>query len=182
MEDLSLHILDIAENSVNAGATHIGIVIIEDTAHDLLTIEVTDNGKGMPPHDVAQVSDPFFTTGMTRRVGLGLPFLHEAAIAAGGAMHISSAPEAGTKVIATFRLSHIDRKPLGDMAGTITALVAREPGIDIFYRHDRDGRVVNFATSECKLRLDGVPLNSVDALAFIREYLMQVEESLTHNM
>ena len=124
MEDLSLHILDVAENAITAGAENISIVVQDDVARDLLTIEITDDGKGMGEDALEKASDPFYTTRTTRKVGLGLALLKEAAAMANGQVDIRSAPNRGTTVRATFQLSHIDRKPLGKMADTITALLA----------------------------------------------------------
>ena len=180
MEDLSLHILDIAENSRNAGARTIEIRIREDRLQDVLTIDITDDGEGMDAATVAQVADPFYTTRTTRRVGLGLPMLAEASRAAGGTMDVRSTPGKGTIVSATFRLGHIDRKPLGNMAETITTLIAGWPDVDLTYRHDRDGGSVSFNTAEVRLRLGEEPLNSVEILNFILRYLAQEEDSLPH--
>ena len=180
MEDLSLHILDIAENSMKAGARRIDIVIRESRVQDLLTIEIADDGEGMEAEAVARVQDPFYTTRTTRRVGLGLPMLAEASRAAEGTMDVRSAPGRGTTVYATFRLSHIDRKPLGNMAETITTLIAGWPDADLTYRHERDGRSVSFSTADARLRLGGLPLNSVEVLSFISRFLTQEEDSLFH--
>jgi hypothetical protein len=178
MEDLSLHILDVAENSLAAGATRISILIVEDTARDTLSLDITDNGRGMDASVVARVVDPFYTTRTTRRVGLGLSLLDAAAHAANGRMEVHSTPGVGTRVLATFQLSHIDRKPLGSIAETITALVAAGPETEISYRHDRDGRSVLFSTGDIRRQLDGQPANTPETLRFIREYLAQEEGGL----
>jgi len=179
MEDISLHILDIAENSIAAGARNVGITVREDVGGDMLYIEITDDGKGMSKEVAQQAADPFFTTRTTRRVGLGLALLREAAIMANGAMEIHSAPGSGTTVTATFQLRHIDRKPLGRMAETILALIATSVPVDILYIHSRDGKKIVFDTKEVRKELDGVPLNSVAALSIIREHLTQEEAALT---
>ncbi len=181
MEDLSLHILDIAENSVNAGATSIQIIIREDIFEDVLTIEIEDNGAGMTPGELEMASDPFYTTRTTRKVGLGLPLLDEAARAANGNLEIDSRPGLGTKVCATFQLSHIDRKPVGNMAETITALLARRPDIDVVYRHERGDDLVSFTTKDVRQQLDGLPLNSALSLNFVMQYLAQEEANLEHH-
>ncbi|MHC4243943.1 MAG: ATP-binding protein, partial [Planctomycetota bacterium] len=108
MEDLSLHILDIAENSINGSARTIEIIIDEDRDKDLLTIEIKDDGKGMDQKTLKKALDPFFTTRKTRRVGLGLSFLAQAAEESGGKIELKSIPDEGTTVRATFRLSHPD--------------------------------------------------------------------------
>lgn len=141
MEDLSLHILDIAENSINAGATRIEIKITEDIKADLLTIEIADNGKGMNEETVRKALDPFFTTKGTKKVGLGLPLLAHAARESEGDIKIESEINKGTRVLATFSYSHIDRKPIGNMNETINTLIAGNPEIDFLYEH-RDDEVV----------------------------------------
>ncbi len=178
MEDLSLHILDIAENSVAAGARTITLSIAEDAATDLLRIEIADDGRGMPPEVVARVTDPFYTTRTSRGIGLGLPLLREAAELTGGGLSVASIPGTGTTVRATFRLSHVDRQPLGDVAGTIIAILANAAGVDIRYRHERNGKAVQFDSKELRAVLGDVPLTSVEAVRFIREFLNQEEASL----
>jgi hypothetical protein len=180
MEDLSLHILDIAENSIAAGARNLSIVITEDEAGNLVTLEVADDGKGMEGAQVAQAADPFFTTRTTKSVGLGLSLLKQAAELANGTMDIRSAPGAGTKVVATFQSSHIDRKPLGSMADTIITLISACDEMNIVYIHVRDGKKLVFDSKQIREELAGAPLNSVKALDVIRGYLNQEEDTLTH--
>ncbi|UCF86553.1 MAG: sensor histidine kinase, partial [Nitrospiraceae bacterium] len=124
MEDLSLHILDISENSIRAGATEIGIEIVENVKENILLIEIHDNGKGMSEEMVKQVSDPFFTTKTTRRIGLGIPFLIQAARETMGDVDIKTGEGKGTTITARFQYNHIDRKPLGDMEKTMSVLIA----------------------------------------------------------
>jgi anti-sigma regulatory factor (Ser/Thr protein kinase) len=178
MEDLSLHILDVAENSITAGARNLSIMVREDTRHDLLAIMIEDDGKGMDADTVQKAADPFFTSRTTRRVGLGLALLRQAAEAANGTMHIRSTPGTGTTVSATFQLSHVDRKPLGGMAETIIALIATSAEIDLRYAHTVDGKTVEFDTKEIRAHLGGIPINSVAALGAIRDHLTQEEHTL----
>ena len=178
MEDLSLHILDIAENSVNAGARNIRILIEEEVQLDCLTIEIEDDGKGMSAEAAERASDPFFTTRKTRRIGMGLPLLKEAAEMAKGKLEIRSAPNMGTTIRATFELSNIDRKPLGNMAETITALLATENQVNILYRHSRSGKIVTFDSKHVESQLGDILLNSIEALCLVRTYLEQEESSL----
>ncbi len=148
MEDLSLHILDIAENSISASAKRIEIRIDEDQAKDLLTIEIKDDGKGMNEHALQKAFDPFFTTRKTRNVGSGLSLLAQAARQSDGKIELSSAPGKGTTVKATFRLSHLDCKPIGDINETIRVLVAGNPGIDFLYEHKKNNSLYCFDTRE----------------------------------
>ena len=144
MEDLSLHILDIAENSVVAGATSIAITINENQRRNLLTIRISDNGRGMSKNALRRALDPFFST-KGKATGLGLPLLAQAAEHCGGGLRIVTIRRQGTTVTARFRLGHIDRPPLTNMAGTMTTLVLAHPDIDFRYRHCRNGRVFRFA-------------------------------------
>ena len=125
MRELSLNMLDIAQNSIAAGATLVTLAVDCDRAADRLTLTVEDNGRGMTAEQLEQVRDPFFTTRTTRKVGMGIPLFRMAAEMAGGGLQIRSAPGVGTTVEAVFTLSHIDRMPLGDMDGTVTALIRR---------------------------------------------------------
>jgi K+-sensing histidine kinase KdpD len=179
VEDLSLHILDIAENAVEAGATRIEIAVSEDSLRDLLVIAVSDNGRGMDPATLRRVLDPFLTTRTTRRVGLGLPLLRESARSANGDLTIHSTPHRGTTVTASFQLSHIDRRPLGDIAQTITTLVAARPQMELLYRHNRDSRSVALTTEEIRRHIDGAAMSNPEVLTFIREYIRQQEQSLS---
>jgi hypothetical protein len=178
MEDLSLHILDIAENSINAGARSISIMIDENVNEDRLIVEIKDDGKGMNAEAAERATDPFYTTRNTRRIGLGLPLLKEAAEMANGKLEIRSIPNVGTNIRATFQLSHIDRKPFGDMAETITALLAREHQVKVQYRHSRGGRTVTFDSEHVENQLGDILLNSVEALSFVYSYLEREESSL----
>jgi anti-sigma regulatory factor (Ser/Thr protein kinase) len=143
MEDLSLHILDIVENAVAAGATRIFVTVAEDEKRDLLRIRVSDNGPGMSKDILRRALDPFFTT-KGKRTGLGLPLLAQAAEQCGGRMTIRAVPGKGTKVTARFRHRHIDRPPLTNMKGTLMAIVLGHAEIDLVYRHNRNGRVFGF--------------------------------------
>ncbi|MHC4104436.1 MAG: ATP-binding protein [Planctomycetota bacterium] len=148
MEDLSLHILDIAENSIAAEARKIEIIITEETDKDLLTIEIKDDGKGMDQKSLKKALDPFFTTRKTRRVGLGLSFLSQAAEESGGKMELKSIPNEGTTTRATFHLSHPDCKPMGDINQTIRMLVIAHPEINFVYEYHKDNSIYRFDSRE----------------------------------
>lgn len=178
MRDIALHILDIAENSISAGATRVAIAIREDIACDLLTLEIIDDGKGMDAAEAVLTADPFYTTRTDRRVGLGLPLLDAAARAANGRMQVMSGKGEGTRIVATFQLSHIDRKPIGDMPEAMTTLVARGPDVEFSYTHERNNHAVSFTTAEIRQRLSGVPMNSAAVLCYIRKYLTDKEKRL----
>lgn len=168
-----MNILDIAENSVAAGAGLIGISLWENTAQKRLTLTITDDGKGMDAEMVARVTDPFTTTRTTRKVGLGLPFLKMAAQQTGGDMSIQSTPGVGTTVSAWFTLGHIDLMPLGDMGGTLAALVQTSPDIDFAFSYQRNGESFTFNTRDAREILQGVPLSQPSVAVFIKDHINQ---------
>ncbi len=173
MEDLSLHILDVAENGLRAGARRLWIRIREDLGADLLELEVEDDGRGMDPETAGRVLDPFVTSRTTRRVGLGLPLLQEAARMAGGDVQIVSRRGEGTQVRAHFRHGHIDRKPLGDMGSTLVALILDDEKVDVLYEHRRDGEIFRMDTAALRAELDPVPLDRPEVLQWIREHVRE---------
>jgi signal transduction histidine kinase len=133
MRDISLHILDIMENAINARASRIVVRVVEDQRADRLTVEIKDNGPGMTEEIAKTAHDPFFTTKPGKRFGLGLSLLRQAAREGGGDLEIESDPKRGTVIRAVWRLSHPDRKPLGDIDGTVSLLKASHPEIDFGY-------------------------------------------------
>ena len=171
MKELSLHILDIAENSVKAKASLIEISVYEDSEKNLLTIDIKDNGCGMSEEFLKTVKDPFSTTRTTRRVGMGLSLFEAAAVQCGGSLKISSEQGVGTSVTVTFLQNHIDRAPLGDMAGTMQTLIGGAPEIDFIYRHEKDGKNFVLDTREIKETLGDVPLNTPEVILWIGDYI-----------
>ena len=173
MLDLSLHILDIAENSIEAGALRVHIEVEEDVAGDRLVIEIGDDGHGMDAEMVRRAADPFVTTRRERSVGFGLPLLSEAARRSGGELSIDSRPGGGTRIRAVFGHSHIDRQPLGDMAKTLITLVAGHPDIEFFYRHRRGRKTHTFNSPEVRKRLRGRSMTSSEGIVLLRELLQE---------
>ncbi len=189
MLELALHVLDILQNTVEAGATHVELGITEDEPADRLVITVTDDGRGMDGQTVRRVLDPFYTTRTTRHVGLGLPLYAEAAEAAGGGLTIRSAPGEGTTVEATFRLSHPDRQPLGNMAATLQAFLLSERAPELVYTH----RVIrnqvarrapgqehefSFDTAAIRAELDGISLNEPIVARWLAEFVAEGEAEI----
>lgn len=134
MEDLSLHVLDVAENAIMAAASRIEIYIRDDRDEGIQTIEIIDNGIGMDKETVKKALDPFFTT-KNKKTGLGIPLFAQAAKGAGGRLEIQSASGKGTKIKATFKLDHIDKKPLGNMDETMRVLKATHPEVEFIYEY-----------------------------------------------
>ena len=176
MEDLSLHILDIVENSVAAEADIIEIRIFEDKEKDLLSLEIIDNGVGMDKETVKKALDPFYTSKTVRRFGFGLPLLSEAAKAANGHLSIESKKGEGTKIKADFKYSHIDRQPLGDINQTIITLIIGNPEVDLVYVHKKNDHEYCVDTREIKRELNQTPINSPAGIRMIREYLKKIQK------
>jgi anti-sigma regulatory factor (Ser/Thr protein kinase) len=171
MEDISLHILDVAENSIGAGASLVKISLSENAAEDLFSVEIEDNGRGIPEDIRAKVLDPFYTTRTTRKVGLGLPLLAQSARETGGDISIRPGSGCGTIVTANFKQSHIDMKPLGDIAETLVVMIAGNPQIDFLFVYRKNSDEFSLDTREVREELGGVPMNSAPVLSFLRDYL-----------
>ena len=173
MPEISLNVLDVAENSTRAGASLVTITIDADFTSDRLSIVIDDNGCGMTPQQVEQVTDPFFTSRTTRKVGLGVPFFKLAAESTGGSFTIRSEPGVGTTVTAVFVLSHIDRMPLGDINTTIHTLVIYHPDTDFVYRYRYNDRSFTLDTREFRQVLGDIPFASPEISAYIMDYLSE---------
>jgi len=174
MDELSLNILDIAQNSIAAGAALVEIDIEEDNTLDRLTIRVKDNGKGMSEDFLEKVHDPFITTRTTRKIGLGISFFKEAAEITGGYISIQSELGVGTTITGVFVLSHIDRQPLGNLTDTVITLVSLNPEIDFNICYKVDTNEFLFSTQEVKELLgDDAKLNSPPIVSFLTEYVSE---------
>ncbi len=175
MRELSLHILDIAQNSIKAEAECLRIVVIEDLASDKLTIKIKDDGTGMDL-DVIQnswlvVATPYKK--FTRKVGLGIPLFKTSAEQCDGYFEIKSNLGAGTEIIAVFKHSHIDRVPLGNMPDTIVTIINGCDNMDLVYTHTFNGLTFTLNTKEIKKLLDGVPISNLDVISWLREYITE---------
>jgi anti-sigma regulatory factor (Ser/Thr protein kinase) len=178
MRELALHILDLVQNSLEAGSTRVLLEIIEDSSADTLTIRVTDNGRGMDDATRRRVLDPFVTTRTTRRVGLGLPLIDMSTKQCGGYLRINSAVGRGTVVEAVYRHSHLDRPPLGNLAATVKTLVIANPDTDFTYRHQVGDAVFTLATGEITEILGDMPLTHPDVIVWLDEYITANEANL----
>ncbi len=171
LRELSLHILDIAENSVQAKAKNIDVSVEEDQESDRLRITVKDDGKGMNTERLAQVTDPFFTSRTTRKVGLGIPFLKEAAEACNGFLKIESAEGIGTTLHVEFQRSHLDRMPLGDLESTYLNLLVGYPDVHWILRYKMDKKEFVLDDQLIKNELPDIPLCDPTILAYLRKII-----------
>lgn len=179
MRELSLNILDIAQNSISAGASLIEITIKEDIDRNLMTISVRDNGCGMDEEQVKSVRDPFYTTRTTRKVGMGIPLFQMEAEMTGGALDIESEKGKGTSVEAVFHTDHLDFIPLGDIVSTFVTLVTMNLDRDFVYSHILNGESFAVDTRVLKDILQGVPLDTPEVQLWIKEYINEQLRLLT---
>ncbi len=147
-------------------------------AKDILTIKIRDNGCGMTDDQLSKVEDPFFTTRSTRDVGLGLPFLKQAAEITGGSLLIKSIPDKGTTINASFGLSHIDRMPLGDICSTIYTLILANQSIDFLYTYECDGKEYQLDTRNLRQILGDIRFDRPEVAGFIRNFLKENQEEV----
>jgi anti-sigma regulatory factor (Ser/Thr protein kinase) len=178
MRELSLNVMDVAQNSVRAEATLVFLTVEESDKDDFLTITISDNGCGMTEEQVAQVIDPFFTTRTTRKVGLGVPLFKMSAEQTGGSFDIKSELNKGTTTRATYVKSHVDMTPLGDIDSTVSILIRCNPDIDFVYTRSTDNGSFTLDTRELREILQGVPLDTPDVLEWIEQFLKEQTENI----
>ncbi|MCI5722371.1 MAG: ATP-binding protein [Firmicutes bacterium] len=171
LPEISLNILDISQNSIKAGATLVELLVEIDTGASELLFEIKDNGCGMDEEQVANVVDPFFTSRTTRKVGLGIPFLKQAAEGTGGSFDIRSEVGVGTTMRALFHTDHIDCMPLGDITETIWSIVTMNDSLDFVYTYRCDEKEFVLDTREMREIIGDVPFSTPEVSDFIRSYL-----------
>lgn len=173
MREISLHVLDIAENSLRAGASRVEIEVLVDRSSDRLVVTVRDDGNGMPPEILQGYDDPFVTTRTERKIGLGLPLLAAACERTGGELKVDSRPGRGTTVQAEFGLSNIDRAPMGDLAGTMVNLAISSEDRQILLKVRSDNGEFDFDSEAVKQALEGVPMSNPKVAAWLRDHLRE---------
>lgn len=179
MRELSLNVMDVAQNSITAGASLIEIRVEEDRQKGELVISILDNGKGMSKEQVRRVVDPFFTTRTTRKVGLGVPLFKMEAEMTGGDFSVRSELGKGTEVRARFITTHVDMIPLGNINDTMVLLISCNPDRDFLFIHQIDGKKLELDTRQLHQVLgEDVPLNEPDVVQWIRGYLQEQTDLL----
>lgn len=173
MRELSLHILDLIQNSIEAGASKVKVQIEENMAADYIDVTVSDNGKGMEPNLLKKVFDPFVTSRKTRKVGLGLPLIKMSAEHCGGYLTIQSSPGKGTHVNFRFKHSHWDRPPLGDIAQTIRNVIVSNPDLKFSYLHKVDDQMFQLDSGKIREILGDIPLSHPVMLTWLTGYLTE---------
>ena len=179
MKEISMHILDIVMNSINAKATSIEVCIEDSKKLNRLEISIKDNGVGMNSEIAKKVEDPFFTTRTTRKVGLGIPMLKESCERCNGSFNIQSKVGEGTLIKCTYERNNIDRAPLGNMGDTIMAIIGSLESCELLYRHITDGGTFVLNTREIRELLDGGSIKDNEVLLWIREYVNENIQNIT---
>lgn len=173
MKELSLHLLDLIENSIEAGAKNIFMEVIKK--ENRLKIRIRDDGKGIPEDILREVKNPFTTTRKTRKVGLGISLFNEVVNNCGGSLEINSKIGEGTELIAILPTSHLDLPPLGNIVGTLYSLIVTAPDVNFYFKISFDGKLFEFSTEEWKKELGEIPINHPQVLSILKSYL---EENL----
>ena len=179
MRELSLNVLDIVQNSITANANLIEIELIEEINNDILKINIFDNGKGMTDEQIKSVTDPFYTTRTTRKIGLGIPRFKMAAEMSGGSFKIESTVGVGTKIYTSYIHSSIDRMPVGNINETVSMLIRMNPDIDFVYTHTFNEKSYSLDTRELREQLEDVPLDTPEVIDWINEYLTENDSLIT---
>jgi len=178
MKELSMHILDIATNSVRAGASQILITISEDLINNEFRFDIEDDGKGIPDDILKTIKNPFTTSRTLRKVGLGIPLLDENCRLCDGFLEITSKVGKGTKLKSMMVYNHIDRPPMGDIVNTIIGLITSNENINIIYKHDYNDHNFEISTKALQDELEDVPLTSMDVIQWLKAYLTESIEEL----
>jgi len=175
MKELSMHILDLLENSTKANANKVILNITINTHKDIIEIEIIDNGKGIPKEKINKLFDPFYTTRTTRRVGLGLPLIKQTALSCNGDVVLQSELNKGTRLFFYMQYSHIDRPPMGDLITTILSFIIGNKNIDFYYKHCYNKKCFNLNTGELLKQLDGdlSMLDNPDVYNFLHDYILE---------
>ncbi len=183
MKEISLHVLDIVQNALSAGANLIEVDITIQTRLDLISVSVRDNGRGMDEETQERVVNPFYTSRSTRKVGLGIPFFKEGAEGCGGSFYLNSKPGEGTEIGASYRLSHIDRPPLGNMAETMLTLCVCNEAVGFVLRYTLDEKGFLFDTREIRKALGaGIPFHLPEVMEWLKGYLIEGIEEVNGGM
>lgn len=178
MKELSLHILDIVQNSIRAEANWIKVIVDEDPESNWLTISIEDNGKGIPEGIKATVTNPFTTTRTLRKVGLGLPLFSQLCVECEGELKVTSEEGKGTCIIGKLRYDHIDRLPIGDVASTMKTLILAKSDIHYVYEHHYRKQIFICDTEEIKGMLEGVPIQDLEILEWVENFIKNNVEAL----
>lgn len=181
MQELSLNVLDIVQNSIKAKASLISVIVTKKTADKTMSIIIDDNGCGMSEETLKRVVDPFYTTRTTRKVGLGIPFFKMSAEMTGGSFKIESKLKVGTTITANYNYDNIDMMPLGDMASTMVTLISVNPDIDFLYTYGIDSKAFTMDTREIKQILEGLPVNSNEVLTFIESFINENTKEIEYH-
>ena len=181
MKELAMHVYDLMENSTAANSTEVKLTIRDSLKDNIYAFTIEDNGKGMTPEFMAKVTDPYTTSRTTRKVGLGLPLIKMNTENCGGGMKLQGEVGKGTRLDFWFQHNHWDRPPMGDLAGTIVMLCAAHEDIHIIYKHITDEGEFVFDTDEIHEALDGMSMNDVKVMGWLKDMVQENLEAIHYN-
>ncbi len=181
MKELAMHVYDLMENSTAANSTEVKLTIRDSLKDNIYAFTIEDNGKGMTPEFMAKVTDPYTTSRTTRKVGLGLPLIKMNTENCGGGIKLQSEVGKGTRLDFWFQHNHWDRPPMGDLAGTIVMLCAAHEDIHIIYKHITDEDEFVFDTDEIHEALDGMSMNDVKVMGWLKDMVQENLEAIHYN-
>ena len=181
MKELAMHVYDLMENSTAANSTEVKLTIRDSLKDNIYAFTIEDNGKGMTPEFMAKVTDPYTTSRTTRKVGLGLPLIKMNTENCGGGIKLQSEVGKGTRLDFWFQHNHWDRPPMGDLAGTIVMLCAAHEDIHIIYKHITDEGEFVFDTDEIHEALDGMSMNDVKVMGWLKDMVQENLEAIHYN-
>ncbi len=181
MKELAMHVYDLMENSTAANSTEVKLTIRDSLKDNIYAFTIEDNGKGMTPEFMAKVTDPYTTSRTTRKVGLGLPLIKMNTENCGGGMKLQSEVGKGTRLDFWFQHNHWDRPPMGDIAGTIVMLCAAHEDIHIIYKHITDEDEFVFDTDKIHEALDGMSMNDVKVMGWLKDMVQENLEAIHYN-
>ena len=170
MTDLSCFLLDILFNSVEAKSKNINLIIKEDVVNNILEVCIIDDGMGMTKEQLNRVTDPFYTSRNTRKVGLGIPFYKELCEQCGGTFHIDSKEYIGTTIMSTFQYNAIDLPDIGDMEDTICLIIMNQD-VDLLYQHICHHKEFKFDTKEIKKIIKDIPITNPQIIMWIKNHI-----------
>lgn len=179
MKELSMHILDIAQNSVRAKAKNIHIIIKELIACNKFEFIIEDDGTGIPDEILKEIKKPFTTSRTTRKVGLGIPLLNDTCILCGGSLSIKTKVKVGTTIYASMEYNHIDRPPLGDIISTVTGLITSNEDINFYYKHSINEETFELSTKELKDILGEIPLSDISIYRWLKDFIKENLQELS---
>ena len=173
MQDLAMQIMEIMQNSISAHASAITLQFTDSMKDNRITFKISDNGSGMSEDTVKKITNPFITSRMTRKIGMGLAFLKQTCDQCDGSLEIVSRLQKGTAVTAVLRRDCIDTPPTGDLGELMMECIQANEKIAYRFEYRSDQGCFSFDTDSVVKELDGVSICEPNILLWIKEFVNQ---------